>query len=320
MACCVAFALESRIHQLRWKTVITRIAVLTCAALLVWVVLSWQSIAAAGWHEYWFMQVEYPQKYVHYDHQWFIPDFHRPGSRRGLLALGVHLLVYPLFLLVCPLVLWVALRSKTKPRMPELLLALLGICEMMMVLPRINWNRMDAAALPAVILAVWLIGEAGRYRRPLFVFLGAALGSLVLMIPLAAQTHHGVRILLPAGPVYFPNDGDEAAWLAAHTRPGDSFLEVSNLRYYVALQVQNPGPADTLDGTDVTRPAWVAETINGLERSQTRYILWTPRLGDTAESDRLKTLRLYLREHYARVAVFPGDDEVWERSVSGSAQ
>jgi hypothetical protein len=318
VACCLAFPLERRLHPVRWSAVISRIAVLTGAAVLIWVVLSWRSIAAAGWHEYWFMQVEYPQKYVHYDHERFIPDFHRPGSHRGLITLGVHLFVYPMFILACPLTLWAAFRSRARDLMPVLLLALLGTCEMVLVLPRINWNRMDAAALPALILTIWLIGAAGRYRRLLLVSLGAGVGLVALMLPLAAQTHQGTRVRLPAGYVLFPSDADEAAWLAGHTRPGDAFLEVSNLRYYVAFQLRNPGPADLLSGAQVTRPAWVAETIDGLDRTQTQYILWTPRLGNGPADDNLEPLRVYMRQKYRRAVVFRGGDEIWERSRAGS--
>jgi hypothetical protein len=106
-------------------------------------------------------------------------------------------------------------------------------------------------------------------------------------------------------------------WVQQHTKPNDWFLEADFPRHYFPLQLRNPSPVASFTETDYTRPEQVRATIENLERSRVRYVLWPTWLDpvDTARGDdHLGPLRAYLRSHYRMTPTFPdGDEEVWER-------
>ena len=128
---------------------------------------------------------------------------------------------------------------------------------------------------------------------------------------------------LPGGNALFPDDdGEEASWLVEHTRPGDSFFEVANTRFYAPLELRNPTPVDVLGATDMTLPQWVDEVVEGLEVHKTDYILWGSETeiravtgGEHLSSDHLEPLRSYMRKHFVRVVVFRSGEEIWKRNV-----
>jgi hypothetical protein len=72
-----------------------------------------------------------------------------------------------------------------------------------------------------------------------------------------------------------------------------------------------------LTTTDYLRPEQVRETIEGQERHDVRYVLWSPNLDVQDPRDRggdhWGRLRKYLSTHYAVVKTFPNDDQFWQK-------
>jgi hypothetical protein len=253
-----------------------------------------------------------------------VPRIVRPGNARGWIKIAELGTIYVLFVTVCPWVLWWLRRRgvRTAEEARAVLLALWGSGLMLATITMLNWNRMDAAAAPALILLIWGIGRSGRPERWLAAACWFCAGAMMLLQMTETERHRFVNLQLPTGRALFePKDAAEVQWLVEHTHPGDAFFEVATTRFYVPLGLRNPAAVDVLSTGRSTLPAWVGETTNSLERSGVRYILWAPGAGigkvdGTAarSEDVLRPMREYVRMRFTRVAVFEGGDEIWERT------
>lgn len=323
VACCAALWWERR-GEITTRTVSVRITLLIAATFLVWLALSWRFIEQAGLANYWYAQVVYLPKDASFPVGFLIPRFTWPNHPNAVIHFVGRLATYLMLLSVCP---WIAFRCRrgrceaARAPFALLLLASLGIMQTFEIITALNWNRMAAAALPAAILTIYLIG--GRRRSPGSLVI--ACGSLVALIALGEclpqMLHRYARVQLPTGPALLQNeDAEEVAWLVMHTRPGDAFFEVANTRLYVLLQLRNPTPIDLLSIENLTLVSWVDETVRGLEQSRTRYVLWSQHSGigsvdrmHTSEADHLDPLRTYLQRAYAHTWTFANGDQIWER-------
>lgn len=157
------------------------------------------------------------------------------------------------------------MRRKTEileSSVPLVLLAALGVGQALEVITMLNANRMAAVAMPGVILFVWSI----RQSKVIPVAAWCLTGVLMIGQAAATQMHRYVLIKLPTGEVNFQaSDAEEVGWLVAHTRPGDSFFEVANTRFYAPLELRNSTSVDVLGVTDITLPGWVDEVVEGLK-------------------------------------------------------
>jgi hypothetical protein len=203
-----------------------------------------------------------------------------------------------------------------------MLLASLGIFQTLEVITMLNWNRMAAVAMPAVILCVWLISQRHPAKPPIAVACWCVACGMILVQVGVTQFHHSTAVNLPTGSALFQDDEvEEAEWLVQHTRPGDCFFEVANTRLYVPFALRNPTPVDVLSAGDWTLAHWVDEAVDGLEACRTRYILWEPRAGiGTVEqrhqtpSDHLDPLRGYMQKNFKRTYTFANGGEIWMRT------
>jgi hypothetical protein len=325
IACCAGLCWEPLIDRKPSRVVWSRLGVILTSAAGFWLLLSWRFIAEAGLSNYWFAQVLYLPKSSNFPTGFLVPPFHVPASARGWIALGDHIVVYVLILVVCP---WVAAlcwrrRRDTSPHSVALvLLASLGILQMLEVITMLNWNRMAAVAMPAVILFVWLIGRRHTASRVIAMACWCVVCAMTLVQVATTQFHHYARVKLPAGNALFEkHEAEEAEWLVQHTRPGDCFFEVANTRLYVPLGLRNPTPVDVLSAADWTLPRWVDESIAGLEACQAQYILWEPRTGigsvgqrNHAMTDHLDPMRAYIQQDFSRTQVFADGSEIWART------
>ena len=177
-----------------------------------------------------------------------------------------------------------------------------------------NLQRLTADSFPALILLVWLMESAGRFSRAIRrAIWGAALAS-ALLTPLSSQFLYSPHYVdLPAGrtALFDLDRADMLEWLLHRTRPGDYFLGISALNFYLRLRDISGVPF--LTTTDFTRPEQVRRIIEALERHQVQFVEWDTDLHSTSAGpggDHLGPLRDYLREHY-RVAKTSRHQEVW---------
>jgi len=324
LACCAGLWWEKRAGRISSREYAARAAGLAGVTIATWLLLSVRFLVQAGVARYWAEQVAALPRYTRFPSGFLIPHFSASLHVRSLISLADHVCVYLLLLVVCPWVASVCWRRRADPRcvsLPLVLLAALGILQTLEVITALNWNRMAAVAMPAVILGVWLLTRMGSAGRRLIAAGWCIVGGMILVQSGATQARRFPQLQLPAGNALLElDDVDELTWLAAHTRPGDCFFEIVNTRLYVPLALRNPTPVDLLSSGAATPSLWVDESIAGLKQCATRYILWEPYPGMSAveqrnpsKSDRLDALRAYIRDQYTLRAVFANGDEIWER-------
>ncbi len=324
LACCASIVWERRLGTALWGLVLARLALLVLGTGLVWTLLSWRFIADAGFSHYWYAQIIYPRQYLHYPHEFLNPNLGHPGGIRSAISFARRGIVYIVLIVVSPYVLYYCARRTqwlSDKEMPLVLLAFLGICLMLEVITRLTWNRMEAAAIPSVILGVWIVSwteSVEKRGRPLCWLL---LCGLILEQSLSTQLSPYQKLALPAGNTLLrADDAEEASWLVEHTRPGDWFFEVALMRFYISLKLRNPAFIDTLLPLETTCPEWVTETVDSLAQKKVQYLLWSPKMtlrhvqdSSTSAADHLEPLRIYMRVHYCPVMLFKSGDEIWEK-------
>ena len=324
LACCAGLWWERRNGLISMRLLLSRLGLLVGTTFAVWLLLSWRFIAQAGLPNYWYAQVIYPPKDANFPTGFLIPQFTWSFHPIATLALLDHVAMYLLLLLVCPCVLILCARRRSKTYQNTFalfLLASLGALQTLEVITMLNWNRMAATAIPAMILVVWLISQMGPVRRAVVAASWCIIGAVILVQSVGARMYHYSLVDLRTGLALLrQDDAEELPWLVGHTRRGDAFFEVANTRLYAPLALRNPTPVDLLTIQDPTLPLWVTEAVNGLDQSRTQYILWSQRSGiGTVEqmhelpSDHLDPLRAYMLQAYVRIRVFANGDEIWER-------
>ncbi len=327
LACCAALIWERRDGQISWRLLLSRVMLLSGITFAVWLLLSERFIAQAGITNYWYEQVIAPPK----DDGMFpigflIPQFKWVAHPRPAIALFDHLFTYILLLAVCPWVMILCARRRSETNqsaVPIFLLASLGALQTLEIITMLNWDRMAAAAMPSMILTVWLISRMGPARRAVVTACWCIVGGIILVNSLAIQLHPHLhpytRAALPTGPALLEQkDVPEFLWVAQHTHPGDWFYDAGSPQLYAPMALKNPTPVHMLMALDCTLPGWVPEVVQGLEQSQTRYILWEAELGPvermhTVQSDHLDPARIYIQRAYMRIATFANGDEIWQR-------
>lgn len=328
IACSAGLIWEWRVGVVPRPRLWLRLAALAGATFAVWTALSWRFIAEAGVANYWRAQVVDLPRVTRVPSGFLVPPI-RP-TRHALLAIAMadYVIVYILLITVCPWVLSMCLRGREETRrhtIPLILLSSLGVLEMLEFITALNWNRMAAAALPAAILAIWLIGTMRRRRRFTLVVCCCGLGAMMLVAPMETQLGKAAPVRMPTGTALVEaKDAAMVDWLTEHTRPGDCFFEVTNTRFYAPLGLRNPTPVDVLASGPWVPPEWVQEVIAGLESSRTQYILWDTHGelgkveggGPRRAGDRLDPLRHFMLDRYERIEVFANGEQVWARKGS----
>jgi hypothetical protein len=325
LACSAALLFEWKMRRTPARVLLSRLAVLWGVAAAAWIALIWHFLLAAGFARYWSAQVSYLPHDADFPTGFLVPQFLWSPHLAIILILVERLAIYLVVLLV-PI--WIAAHclrrsaQASEDRTPLFLLASLGTLQMLEVVTALNWNRMAAVAIPATILAVFLIGQSENSRRPRIIAAAwTVLALLMIAKAIPLQRHRYPRIVLSTGVAFFqPEDAEEVRWLVDNTRPGDAFFEAANTRFYAPLELRNPTPVDLLTTGSYTLPAWVAEVIASLDQSRTRYILWSQHSGigsveqlHTTAKDHLDPMRLYMQSAYLRIRVFANGDEIWQR-------
>jgi hypothetical protein len=324
LACISGLWWEKRISRASSQKLRTQIVLLAGVTTCVWLLLSWHFIANAGLGKYWSEQVLYLPRDANFPAGFLVPRFTAYLHMRSLIALVDHFAVYLMLIAVCPWAGSLCFRRKlhgNENSVAVFLLAALGVFQTLVVIAALNWNRMAAVAMPAVILGVWMLARIGPRGKRYANACWCALAAMMLVQSGATQFRRYPLVKLPAGAALVAwDDLEEVAWLAGHTRPGDDFFEAGNTRLYVPLELRNPATVDVLAASNWTPPERVKEAVQGLDASRTRYILWEPHTGlglvedrHRSADDHLDPLRAYIEAKYARVAAFANGDQMWER-------
>ncbi|HKV38570.1 MAG TPA: hypothetical protein VJX67_05100 [Blastocatellia bacterium] len=306
-----------------WRRLAAKIALLSLGIFAMMLVIYSPYLVQNGLHQLWDAQVTYVRTYLLFR---VSPNFGLPDVPRwtNLLTVGPSIVVYGVVFTVYPLVLrrcW--LRRESEESLRVALLTLIGLALLLEVLVSLNWLRLYAVSMPAVILAVWAAGHAGRFRLHALKVLTGVVVVLALGQTASRQLQPMVSGQLPGGAVAAnPQSYAKLRWLATHTTPGEAFFQAAWPGLYLPLGLRNPLFLDTLPTYEPTRPEYITRTIVELDQNAVRYILWQPQIGQTdatrAWQSELLTIRDYLRREYRLVYTFPDFDEVWERQRTSS--
>lgn len=256
-----------------------------------WAALSSFFVARIGLGELWYFQVTYLLRYV----------------SKGPSDSDLHFLVVDVSVLVVyALSLWKSLRTPRDERI--LLLTLVGLAMFIEVSGSPNWIRLYCVALPALILVVRLLPVQGAATALVWIGL-ACIASHQTWVRHREQS---MIVDLPAGTAAtLPPVGGKLAWLAQHTRPGQSLFEARWVDVYLPLALRHPVFTDMLEGGHDSRPEFVTRSIQQLEAQRVQYIIWAPRL--ELPPYPFPQFHRFLLEHYEWVLTFPDQDQVWQR-------
>lgn len=225
-----------------------------------------------------------------------------------------------------------------------LLLALVGGALLAEVATDITWLRLYCVAAPGIILLIWLMGHTAQGSMPLGspalqlsainmrpaypldravkasvspvshwapVLLWTVAVVLGLQQVWGRQSTQVELLQLPGGSAVMSADAAERfTWLAAHTTPGEPFLEATWPGAYLPLALQPPIYLDVFTATKMTRRDWVERSVRQLEQHPVHYIMLQP--GILEGPDNLAPFVSFLRTRYQPIHTFANGDQVWE--------
>ena len=317
----VAFlALEHRHEQQSIQILIRRVAQLAGGFVSAWLICNAYFLVILGFRQLWYWQITFVSHYVQRSPGGAFLGLPEVPTLHRLPAASQYLLVYALVAVTYPVVIWRCWSPSKTQRFAawrnEILLCLIGFALTCEVALSLNWLRLFAVSIPALILAVSML-EKSR-RRSLACGVWALAIFLGIFQVTARHRRPYVVAELPAGTAALsPQDYERCSWLMQHTTPGDFFFEPLAPSLYLPLALRSPVFVEGLGPTDQTRPEFVDRTIREFHSKPVRFVLWSPHT-DEAEAlyqttDHVAPFRDYLHSHYARVWTFSTGEQVWER-------
>jgi hypothetical protein len=314
----VAFLLLWRVRaNLAPVAAIRIIAVLTLTCTLVLLCFAAYYLKTVGFERLWFCLVVYV---VHYGAQsprtLGLPAALTSATIPSLLPC---LAVYLLLPVIYGLSLWKCWRSRKHASFPwnqVTLLSLIGLSLLVEVAMSMNWLRLFAVSLPGIVLAVWVTG--GLPRRAVFLVTSVALTGLAVHQITARRAVFRSRGELPTGRfATTPMANEKLNWLAAHTHPGEFFLQAGWPGVYLPLQLRNPIYWPTLAREDGFTNKNIESAIQQMKAHPVRYVLWTRTLdrgcGLTPCLDDLTPFRTYRNASYRPTHTFEDGDVLWQK-------
>jgi hypothetical protein len=297
---------------------VREVAVLVFAFAFMLLCLSAYYLKTAGFEKLWYCLVVYVFKYAgRHSHRTFgLPVI--PGSLPGLLP---YLAIYVLLPVIYSISLWQCWRSRKNASFPwnqVTLLSLIGLSLFLDVAVSMNWLRLFAVSLPAVVLTVWAVGRLQIRRRVWFVTASIALACLAVREIEVKHALSCARGELPGGRfATTPKAYEKLRWLGAHTQRGEFFLQAGWPGVYIPLQVRSPLYMPTLTRWDGVLDEDIPPAIQQMKARQVRYVLWTNTLDEGCAfdscTDQLSIFRTYLTSSYTRIHSFDDGDVLWQK-------
>jgi hypothetical protein len=215
-------------------------------------------------------------------------------------------------------------RSGHKPKENwerPMLLAIACFLMVLSVAPAPASIRTASCSLPGILLLVWFLDSPRKLCRAA---VAAATAGILLLLPHAVARVQSVSREVFSTPrgllaVEDPISQEQYSWILGHVHVSEYLYEMGAPWLYYYLDLRNPTPLPLLTNCGYTPPEQVDEAIEGLERHQARYVLWSPSWAESIEpweapaDNHLAPLRDYMRRHYRMIKVFDNSEEVWER-------
>ena len=174
-------------------------------------------------------------------------------------------------------------------------------------------------ALPAFVLFVWFTGGPDRIHPTIVSSLSHGVsadnrGTLADSTALAPLPQPSCRPNCLSGPVLL-----RTILLVVGADPRlRLFFPGPAAGFYFPLVLRDPAYVDKVAPNDYSRPDQVQNVIVSLERTRTKFVVWSAWLNEPQSVHdpryHLAPLRTYLRNHYHIVTSFSGSEQVWERT------
>jgi len=321
-AAALAFVLFLALQNVRVKQpvrfLLRNLALLGIGFVLAWFACSLYFLVTVGPKLLWYYQITFVRQYMVHTPEGAFLGLGENATWRRLPVLSQFYVVYAILLVTYPICLWESWARFRDRKFPDwekiTLLTFVGSILCIEVGFSLNWLRVFAVSMPAIILLAGWIEKRGRFAlRVIWI------GIVGLALLQTGARHHRAYVVadLPAGRAAIPKEAYEKfAWMIDHTHPGDFFFQPLGPSLYLPLGVRSPLFVEGLGPPWITRPEFISRTIRQLDARPVRYILWSVHLDPEPgqpDDDYLTPFRLYLHAHYERVLVFSDHDEMWAR-------
>lgn len=301
-----------------WQVLLRQNLALGFAFVGTLLVLNAHFIFALGLKNLWYFQITYVRNHmVHGLENWSLG---LPFAWRQLPRLATFLVVY----LMVPVTYLIVLRrcwlDRARPSLQlqkVALLFLVGSFLLLEVASSLNWLRLYAVSMPAVILLIWAVGQTESLRKYLFAMAWVVVAVLAIHQTWSRHSAEQVIVGVPGGRIAVsPQESEELQWIAHRTKPGQFLFEAGGPRLYLPLQLLNPAFLDEVHTNNESPPEYVYLAIQQLDAKKVPFVLWVPRLDHAdggAAAMAIADLRRYLRDRYYLAEAFSNADEIWER-------
>jgi hypothetical protein len=294
---------------------------------LTWFLLSASTLWHAGWRTLWYFQVTFPQRYeLRTDKnpiRVLLHAFPHPVSFLDMENVVFYLLLISVTPVALCVLLWMRRQNRTKPHTdntPVFLLAAVGLLLMAEVITRPTWIRLYADFLPSLIVLFAVIARALPARPRLGRLLIAALWSATILSAIRQtmfnrSTYSNIANL-PAGRFALqPQDAEELTFVAKLTHPGEPFFQAYAVSLYFPLGLSSPAYMDYLRMSPLTRPEFLLNAIQALDRNHIRYVVLRPvndPVTNPAGLHYLDPLYSWVESHYTLIHHFSNNEDLWE--------
>jgi hypothetical protein len=297
------------------------------SAALTWSLLSASTLWHVGWRTLWYFQVTFPQRYELRVDKNPIGVFLRAFPHAISFIQIENFVFYLILVSATPAALCILLWKRRQNQktsgandMPIFLLAAVGLLLMAEAVTRPTQIRLYADALPSLMVFFATLAWALPARPHLSRLLIAALWS-VTMLSAARQIIFNRALYsniaaLPAGKIALqPQEAEELQYLAELTHPGEMFFQANAVYLYLPLGLSSPVYMDYLRMSSLTRPEFLLNAIQALEKNRVRYIILRPATDTTtnpAGSHDLDPLYSWVESRYTRIHHFSNNEDLWE--------
>lgn len=301
-----------------WQVLLRQYLGLGFAFVGTLLVLNAHFIFAVGVKNLWYFQITYVRSHmVHGLGTWSLG---LPFTWRQMPRLATFLVVYVLVPVTYLIVLMRCWRDRAQAGLQlqkVALLSLVGTFLLLEVASSLNWLRLYAVSMPAMILLIWAIGQRENLRKNSVALAWVVIVGLAIHQTWSRQSAEQVIVRVPGGRIAVsPQKSEELQWIARRTKPGQFLFEAGGPQLYLPLHLLNPAFLDEVHTNNESPPEYVYLAIQQLEAKKVPFVLWVPRLDvaeDRAAAVAIAELRRYLRERYYLAQAFSNADEIWER-------
>jgi hypothetical protein len=291
---------------------------------VVLLLLSAHMISVQGFGQLWYFQVTYLREHLARGFAGSLFGLPRVSGGHPLFKLSQYVLVYLLVASVYPLTLWHCWHRRENPLFPLrslVLLSLVGSALVLGMVSNLNWLRVYAVSMPALVLLLWLVNRDRVRGRSVAAILWVAVACLAVSQTVGRYGVQNVIVRLPGGTVAVdPLAREKLEWLMQHSTPGDYFFQAAWPGLYLPLGLRNPVYLESIGPADRIVQADVCSVIHSLDEKPVMYILWSERLdshGDVGNRspDYVELLRIYIHSRYTVVKVFGDGDSVLRKNL-----